>query len=284
MTKLKNNKLIKYKNDINTYPLSNLTKVEQDLFFAIAQKVQGEGTNEVVFKISDLKKLCGHYVSNEQFTKDYLDVMTDKLLGMKVNCKGKGLYKFALYQRFAVDENYTELSVKVSEDYEYLFNMLATEFTVIELEEFFNIKSKYGKILYRLLKQWRTQGVTQVYDINDLRSRLGCPVSYANKYFIDNIIKPAVDELKPYFKRLKVKYTYRQAKGKPLDTIQFIFTAEKRNNDIIEVQATVESIPELVPPTEKKYNNFKKSAKNKFNNIEQHEYDFKNLEELITSN
>ena len=58
---------------------------------------------------------------------------------------------------------------------------MVQNFTIFELLEFTSLSSKYSKTLYRLLKQWRTQGEYIFHDIADFREKMDIPESFSNK-------------------------------------------------------------------------------------------------------
>ena len=89
-----------------------------------------------------------------------------------------------------------------------------------ELEEFVNLSGKYTKLLYRQLKQWRTQGHYSVL-MKEFRELMDVPESYTTRDITKRIIVPSVDKLLKLkeFHFLRYKYSYKGKKA-----IRIIFT------------------------------------------------------------
>ena len=119
-----------------------------------------------------------------------------------------------------------ELTVRVSDEFDYVVNRLDSEFTSYELAEFTQINSSYSKTVYRLLKQWRTIGRKE-YSIDELKRLLDTPNYYTPSHIDKNILKPVLRELPPFFKGLKVKKIKSNKRGTPVIAYEFSFQKEK---------------------------------------------------------
>lgn len=89
-----------------------------------------------------------------------------------------------------------------------LISRLEQQFTKYHLDQVSDFKSKYSTRLYELIIKWLNKGVTELYEINDLRSRLGIGV---NEYstmsnFKTNVLDKAITEINKHT-RIAVKYT-----------------------------------------------------------------------------
>lgn len=98
-----------------------------------------------------------------------------------------------LFQTFKVDWNndYSDVNVTVrlSEDFEYVLNQFELNFTYFSLEEFVNLKSTYSKQMYRQLKQWKKKGEKE-YSVAEFRELLSIPDSYKASHIDSRILKP----------------------------------------------------------------------------------------------
>ncbi|MDO5650237.1 MAG: replication initiation protein, partial [Gallicola sp.] len=102
-------------------------------------------------------------------------------------------------------------------------------FTRYELAEFAELKSKYAKNLYRLLKQFRHSGLL-VKTTEDFRTLMDIPKSYQPINIDKRVIEPAMTELTPLFKDLT--FTKRRAKRyNRITHYEFKFEPEPRTNE-----------------------------------------------------
>ena len=86
------------------------------------------------------------------------------------------------------------------------------------------MRSSYSKTTYRLLKQYRKTGYV-TYSIEKFKELLCVPDSYQIGHITDVIIKPVQNELKKYFKGLKINKV-KAKKGRKIVRIEFHFTPE----------------------------------------------------------
>lgn len=202
-------------------------------------------------------KCLANYTSTdkEEFIKD-LDRMTDRL--MRVNSRiitdGK-IAKFVLFPTFLIDPKEETVAVAVNQDFAFLLNELK-QYTTFELEEFVDLKSKYSKNLYRLLKQWRTVGKYTFHDLEEFRSLMDVPTSYTNKLMMQKCVDVAIEEISRLdvsFKGFKCEPIYARKRGKPLDELIFTWQAEKHEfiqkaeDEQIEGQMNIADYPECMP-------------------------------------
>lgn len=225
------NRVVKYDNYMNALKFSNFTQVDLNFLMALCSRMKDQDTNKMCFSFNELRELSDYKKSNSinQFASE-LEQMNEKL--MKITCKLKTKTKitmFVLFPTFDIDLEDQLLTVSVNEDFKFILNELTKNFTRFELNEFIELNSKYSKNLYRLLKQFKTTGRYEV-SIDDFRNKMDCPGSYNNKYVMDLIIKPSLQELKKCFNDLKCEPKYARKRGKPVTGYIFTFTPEIAGN------------------------------------------------------
>ena len=115
--------------------------------------------------------------------------------------------------------------------------------------------------------------------LEEFRSKMDCPKAYNNKQFMQNIINPALKELKEneYFKNLECTVQYAHKRGCPVVGYAFTFDPEERihNGEIKQKEQKSNS----------KMGKDKSRIKNsRFNNIESREYDYGALEKQLLNN
>ena len=267
--------IVKYENRINKIPLSGFSAVELNLFMLLCAKAKGKGQELITLDYTSMKKELGMERQADRYFHDELYRMSEKL--SKIHCNFKDEKRFVVFNLFSTfDGNLEEktLSVRVNVDYEYLLNEITKNFTRFELAEFVRLDSKYSKNLYRLLKQYRKTGSYKV-DAVKFRELMGCPASYTNKLFMYECVNPAVKELsRGYFDNLTVEPIKAAKRGAPIVAYQFTFSP----SDQIPGQMSIYDLDDQEP---KKPRAKKKPTGNKFNNFEQRQYDYADLESKI---
>lgn len=262
------NRVVKYDNYMNSLSFKKFKSVELDLLMTLCNRLRDKDVNSVTFPFSELKSLSGDTKhSNKDFIES-LKSMNRKL--MEITCEvefdGK-IIMFVLFPTFEIDIHKETLTICVNERFKFILNEITKNFTRFDLKDFVSLGSKYSKNLFRLLKQFRTTGVYET-DINDFRERMGCPESYSNKYVMDLIIKPCLNELEKYFNNLECIVKYAHKRGKPVIGYIFTFTPESR---VIEADQS----------QDKMNKSDQSQQQNGFANFHQREYDYDSLEKEL---
>ena len=225
------NEIVKYENRLNHIPLRKFNSREMNLFFSIASRVREKGTDEITFSFHDLKKLSGYTERGEQFIKD-LSSTYDKLLNINAwNDDGNTLTKFVAFTKYSIIRDKQRVIISVNPEFKGLFNQLKN-WTRFNLEQFTNLDSTYSKTMFRLLKQYRTQGWAE-FSKETFFDLLDIPKSYWNSPSnIDKfILKPIKEELTPLFKGLTIRKKYGKGRGKPVIGYRFTWNAEINHAD-----------------------------------------------------
>ena len=144
-------------------------------------------------------------------------------------------------------------------------NDLKQQFTFFELRHFVNLHSKYSKTLFRICKQWQVIGETPIYEIEQIKHLFDCP-KYDSRNLVRIIIK-AVEELNT--SQIINGLTYEliresNKRGRPLKGVKFMFDKQLRL--------------EVKPPKTQK------SKKPKFNDFQNNDYNFDELEAMLLEN
>lgn len=296
--------IVKYDNKMNKIPLKSFEKIDMNFFYAICAKVKERGTELVEISLEDLKELTGYRsTSLERFKEDLLR-MNRKL----IDCNGMyetedEIVQFNLFSTFTIVKSRKVLKVKVNQDVAWLLNGIAKEFTSFELQEYVSLSNIYAKALYRLLKQWKTQGKTPEYSVAEFKELLATP-DYPPMKLRDKVIKPAVEEIKTVkgFETLWCEVVYAKKRGRPVQGYIFHFDPEDLRGQVS--FKDVEQFDEITEGIKKKSDKQKaavvatannilkaqkggkkpKASNNTFNNFNQRKYDFDELERLLLAN
>lgn len=108
-----------------------------------------------------------------------------------------------------------------------LITRLESHFTSYEIAEVANLTSIYAIRLYELIIQWRDNGVTQRYKINDLRQKLGVePEQYKT---MSNLKAKVLDRaIKQINEHTDITVKYEQHKtGRTITAMSFTFKVKK---------------------------------------------------------
>ena len=261
------NEIVKYENSLNRLNFKGFSQTNMNMFMALCSQMKDQKDRKIVLSFDKIKELTA-YDKKKKGIDDFVEDLehTNEQL-MKVNCKiitGNKRTSFILFPTFETDLDTETLTVYVNPDLMWLLNEMKA-YTTFELAEFVDLKSKYSKNLYRLLKQWRTVGKYTFNDIPELRKLMDVPESYSNKHFMSKCISAAVKEISELdrsFVDFKCEPVYAQKRGRPLEKIVFTWKAEK-----------VKKPPHTDGPVQAKTksdNSPKKS--NKFKNFDERSY------------
>jgi plasmid replication initiation protein len=107
-----------------------------------------------------------------------------------------------------------------------LITRLESHFTSYEIEKVANLSSSYAIRLYELIIQWRDNGVTQRYKIDDLRQKLGVePEKYKEMYnFKIRVIDLAIKQINEHTD-ITVKYEQHKT-GRTITAMSFTFKSK----------------------------------------------------------
>lgn len=267
--------IVKYDNTINSLKFKNFTQKDFDFFWAICSKVSEKGNVQVALSFQELRELTNYKETDRNRMSSDLDRMFQKLLRIVYRYEDEeSITMFNLFSKYKILKTRDELQVRVTEEFLPLLNNLESRFTMFELREIVGLTSKHSKTLYRILKQWRTQGKTQIFTLEELKNYFDCNDNMEFKFFQRDILKVAIEEIntKGYFKNLQIIVNREERKrGKPIKNILFSFEKEE----------TKKKTPEFIKDT---LNQIKKEtsvkSKNNFYNFPQRNYSKKDLEEM----
>lgn len=265
------NDVVKYANWLNNLTFNGFGQIDFNLFMYLCAELKDEGTDAKVLNFSDMRKKVGlENYSNIRLADD-LDRMTTKLL--RVTCRIETeteVIKFVLFPTFKINEDEGTLTVAVNPEFKFVLNSVTSQFTQFELKEFVELDSKYAKTLYRLLKQFKTTG-DRTIKVDEFREKLGIPKSYPNRNVASQIIEPTVQTLRNSFPDLKYEVIKASRRGAPVRAYRFSFTPEAPDR-----QRTLEEWQKDSSKEGKK--------QNPFLDIQNHEYDFDQLEKELLEN
>lgn len=199
------NEIVKYRNRLNDLNLTNLNSSELNLFIAIVSRLRDKENRKITFTREELKELSEF--SDRHYTKfnKVIDGIAYKVFDIPLKYitetgSQKGIH---LFSAFEIAKDYSTLTLTVSLEAVGFFNVLTDNFTRFSLYQFTQLKSKYSKTMFMLLKQYRTTGVRMLTK-EDFNKLLGVPKSYQPCNVDKFILAPIRKELTPIFANLNI--------------------------------------------------------------------------------
>lgn len=118
--------------------------------------------------------------------------------------------------------------LKLSADVIDMITRLETHFTKYYLNQVSNFKSKYALRLYELLMKWSANGLTQKYEIQDLRKKLGILDNEykSTAYLKRDVLEKSIQEIN-LKTDLKVSYEHFK-QGRSISHIRFKIATDKQ--------------------------------------------------------
>lgn len=253
------NEIVKVHNDLTNEKLGKMNAKELDLFMCICHKMRDKGTCEVTIGFDELRKLGNYNKRSNVELKKELVRANSRMLSfiIRIDC-GSVTEQKTLFKKFRTDSSNATVVVEVWEELAYILNDIASNFTRFELSEFVSLDSKYAKRLYKLLKQYRTQG-TYYTTKKDFYRDLNVSDTYANNDFNKRVLRPAVRECQKYIPSLKC-VPKKSGRGGAVQGYTFTFDRE-------------------IPP-----DSSRRTARDMSDGFEQQQLDISDLERQILSN
>lgn len=281
--------IVKIHNDLNDLIYKDFTSSDYALFMAICSRVKDQETKAIRFTYQELREIAG--VDKNYTTEEFearLAVMNKKLLHMDMTLINKRkIIGFTFFNSYMIDGDSQTVLIGMSEAGAWVLNRLAGNFTSFELQQFVSLGSKYAMTLFRLLKQYRTTGVSQM-ETAKFREIMGVPEKYDNKIVMRDVINPSIEALKEFFPGLKCEQVKGPGRGRPTIAYKFKFkkdkTAQIGDMTVVSPNGEEYQIEQTFVPEHKSRSNkpaVKRNVVPAFNDFKQNVYDFDELEKKL---
>ena len=219
----------RYKNEMNTLSIGKWTAEEMNFLFAILTQVRDEGCKELKFDTYDLREYVEFDRTQPKRWNKTMIAVTKKISQLVYfNMEDNVFEAMPLFRKFSVKLDEQVVTVRVSEEMEYILNKLRIDtgnWTQFEFFEFATLISVYSKTVYRFLKQYRKTGFWKD-SLEDFKSLLSVPKSYSPSDIDKRVLKPVMKELPSIFKRLKIHKIKSRRRGNQLLGYEFTFQKE----------------------------------------------------------
>lgn len=188
--------VVKWDNAMNEINLASLSVVEMNLFTAICAQVVERNADEVHLTYSALRELM-HYKSKSRvrFAKMVVKA-TDRLRAFSVTYeRGDKVGAGQLFYNVEANKVTGDMTVAVNPKVLGILNDLTNHFTLFLQPDWVMLDSKYAKLIYLMVMQWRTTGKDLVIPVPEFRQRLGIPDSMSTSQVTKRIILPVEQQL-----------------------------------------------------------------------------------------
>ena len=238
---------VQYSNVLNTFDLSSLNVIQKRFFFLILAlaRYKKEDNLQTTIKITgdEIKNYTNLGNYTEQEFDELMLTARDAIFSLSFelnNEKGKGS-RMHFVSKLDWDLNQKYIEVMLDDDcIENVFNLEGGKFTAFEIEEFSNLQGSLAQVIYQVMKQWKTKGVTPEVPLDELRKLSGLNNTRKDQFvkFIKNALVKI--EEKTSFEDIKYEFTKNPLGGRGYQNIiiyfkrQNIRQIDKKNDEIIE--------------------------------------------------
>lgn len=205
---MKQEDTIKYDNSFNKTSLSVLSEVQADILMSVLNKMgtsvredfHGNPCYVARYKFKEIRNMIG----SKNMDAKVIKKVFDDLLNTKVEFYEDGIYtKANLFSKYSLT-NKSTAEIVLSNELTKKMIVGRQRYTIIELSEYVELKTKYSKELYRLLRQFRHSGLLKIKK-EDLLKSLSPPKSYNDYDIMRKVIKPSIEDNRKYFNDLKIE-------------------------------------------------------------------------------
>lgn len=202
--------IVAYDNSFNNQAISGIGVSEHNLLLGLLSKLRSEREHEVTIPIDEIEGMTGLKNPMPSQANRVTNSLRDKLLKTDftscVNIDSSGeILLFDIFEPKERRYGTIEWRVRLNEHLSHLVhNLDDTRVTKISMAEFKSVGNKYGKRLFRLLSQHRSEGEYTV-SIDGFQRLMGFPSTYEAKEITSRVINPALRSCKSVFKGLSIE-------------------------------------------------------------------------------
>lgn len=239
---------IRIPNELNVVGVNDLSSIELNVFYYLYGVSQlAKETTQISLK--EIREMCGYTeTSKSRFSEHMVNIIKQVVrLSMEVSIdkdiQFAPLFKFAKF-----NEDLGTVTVTPNEEANKILKDIC--YTFLDVGELILLENKYAKLMYSLLKQWRTtsgykNGKTPLR-LEEVCDLFNLPKSYrGNTSALNNrVLYPAFNEMARIFKGFRVEQV---KKGRVITGYYIHFTPESKKIDFSksEYRYEEETITEL---------------------------------------
>lgn len=248
---IENKEIVRYNSDLNTKVfLKNFNALNLNTFITLVALAKEKGLETIVIPFAMLKKAMLYTSNNEENFIKVLRETNRKILNSVCEIEtDERIEQFVFFTSFVISKKNRTLTIKVNEDYMYILNDF-NRFTEFGLNNFIKLNSKYVKILYKELMQFKKTG-KMFLKMEDFRKKLDIPNTLNFAKIKERILLPSLQEFSLLFKKYRIIVIYsngdeveitenmvdKRGDKRKVTNINFYFSVQKE--DLIEVAEEV---------------------------------------------
>ncbi len=249
---IENKEIVRYNSDLNTKVfLKNFNALNLNTFITLVALAREKGLETIVIPFAMLKKSMQYTSNNEENFIKVLRETNRKILNSVCELEtDEKIEQFVFFTSFVISKKNRTLTIKVNEDYMYILNDF-NRFTEFGLNNFIKLNSKYVKILYKELMQFKKTG-KMFLKMEDFRKKLDIPNTLNFAKIKERILLPSLQEFSLLFKKYRIIVIYsngdeveitenmvdKRGDKRKVTNINFYFSVQQKE-DLIEVAEEV---------------------------------------------
>ena len=277
LKKIDTTDIVKFENTFDQFvKLKNYTSTELDMFFSILRKVKNQGTNVIEYDFKELRETIKYTSRDRKNFIIKLKNVNRKLLQSFITVPNEydDEDDIGFFSKFSVRKSVEKLVVSVNKDFVDLLNNF-DQFTEFLLSNFVSFRSKYSKLLYKTLMQFKSTGKLYI-KMEDFREKLDIPKSYRLSEITEQVLEVAKKELSTVlenfeYKKIKkgrtvvrIDFTFKPIKNFDFANDEVIEIIENNDNEIEEterIEILIEILEEKIAAEENKINKLQEQIK-----------------------
>ena len=240
----KNSQSLVYRNDFNTIPMPDLNSRQMDIFIKVLYELYNSEAREIQLNSHEFFKNIKKNLHRNRLIALFKG-FADKILKFNLKfAKGDQLIAFVCIEKCVWDLKENTLKFTAQKDFYELLMDRKKSYTMLNLEEYWGLKSEYAKRLYPLLMQFENAKPNEngeqelIMKWDDFKEKLHIPKHYKSNNISQKVINVAIADLtkerdlfsgnRPTFKGLKEERFYKKGfAGRPIDRIKFTWISQK---------------------------------------------------------
>lgn len=253
--------MVHYSNRLITHDMAKLSPVSQNFLSLCFLYLQDAEDAEFIIPSSDVRKSLQLTRKSDSYLKTVVEQTANTIIPGQplLRCETEKEVLFGMmFYLIAFDKETKSVRLKVCDEFLPLFKRFLNEaFTEYEFSAFIQIKSKYAKNLYRLLRRYHKGCCT--LSVEEVRLGMGFSENMASKEVV-RIIRKAIENLKQhglvldYFveshysknqlESISFKFVFRIKKEKLLNPGKKGLVNENDSREVMPPVMPIQGIPE----------------------------------------
>ena len=189
---------------------NSLSLLEQKVLLYVISRIKPDDTElkEQVFDIAEFCRVCGIQPGGENYPylKDVIAKLKSRVMWLVAEDSEttvSWIDKATIYKKSG------KVKIRLDEDLKPYLLMLSKNYTAFPLHNIIKMKTKYGIMLYELLKSVANLGKYIEFSVDEIKEHLDC-VNYDNfANFKRRVLLPALADVNTYTE-LKVEVDYKK--------------------------------------------------------------------------